>query len=125
MTLVRSGWERRGDPPKLKRRNRREGNNRIACLGRARCGRGCAAPTVAASCRCRAYAHFADRDPLTKAVLERMLAGVPPACSKPNASSAAIIGYRDLARLAVAIERDLDRPTIPTPTKEAVRLIRD
>ncbi len=36
-----------------------------------------------------------------------------------------IIGYRDLARLAVAIERDLTRPTIPTPTKEAVRLIRD
>ena len=35
-----------------------------------------------------------------------------------------IIGYRDLARLAVAIERDLT-PTIPTPTKEAVRLIRD
>ena len=35
-----------------------------------------------------------------------------------------VIGYRDLARLAVAIERDLT-PTIPTPTKEAVRLIRD
>ena len=35
-----------------------------------------------------------------------------------------IIGYRDLARLAVAIERDLTRPIIPTPTMEAVMLIR-
>ena len=36
-----------------------------------------------------------------------------------------IIGYRDLAKLAVAIERDLTRPTIRTLTKEAVRVIRD
>jgi putative transposase len=36
-----------------------------------------------------------------------------------------IIGYRDLARLAVAIERDLTRPTIVTPTKETVTLVPD
>jgi putative transposase len=36
-----------------------------------------------------------------------------------------IIGYRDLAQLAVAIERDLTRPTIHTLTKEAVTVIRD
>jgi putative transposase len=36
-----------------------------------------------------------------------------------------VIGYRDLAQLAVAIERDLTGPTIPTLTKEAVKLIRD
>ena len=35
-----------------------------------------------------------------------------------------IIGYRDLARLAVAIERDLT-PTIRTLTNEAVTLNRD
>ena len=29
-----------------------------------------------------------------------------------------IIGYRDLARLAVAIERNLDRTTAPSPTVE-------
>ena len=37
-----------------------------------------------------------------------------------------IIGYRDLAKLAVAIERDLDRhrqpTTDPTPTEEAATL---
>jgi len=30
-----------------------------------------------------------------------------------------IIGYRDLATLAVAIERDLARTTVPSPTEEA------
>ena len=34
-----------------------------------------------------------------------------------------IIGYRDLAKLAVAIERDLARTTIPTPTKEVATLV--
>jgi putative transposase len=34
-----------------------------------------------------------------------------------------IIGYADLAKLVTAIERDLDQPTVPTPTKEAARLI--
>ena len=36
-----------------------------------------------------------------------------------------IIGYRDLAKLAVAIERDLDhrrQPTVPSPTEEAATL---
>jgi hypothetical protein len=36
-----------------------------------------------------------------------------------------VIGYRDLAQLAVVLERDLTHPTISTLTKEAVRLIRD
>ena len=36
-----------------------------------------------------------------------------------------VIGYRDLAQLAVAIERDLTGPTIPTLTREAAKLIRD
>ena len=34
-----------------------------------------------------------------------------------------VIGYRDLATLAVAIERDLARTTIPSPTQEATILI--
>lgn len=29
-----------------------------------------------------------------------------------------IIGYRDLAKLALAIERDLARTTVPSPTEE-------
>ena len=33
-----------------------------------------------------------------------------------------IIGYRDLAKLAVAIERDLARTTLPSPTEEAAIL---
>jgi putative transposase len=33
-----------------------------------------------------------------------------------------IIGYRDLAKLSIAIERELDQPTAPTPTEEAVTL---
>ncbi len=32
-----------------------------------------------------------------------------------------IIGYRDLAKLAVAIERDLARTTTPSPTEDAAR----
>jgi putative transposase len=31
-----------------------------------------------------------------------------------------IIGYGDLAKLVTAIERELDQPTVPTPTEEAV-----
>ncbi len=34
-----------------------------------------------------------------------------------------IIGYRDLAKLAVAIEHDLARTTVPTPTKEVASLV--
>ncbi len=34
-----------------------------------------------------------------------------------------IIGYRDLAKLVVAIERELDQPTVPTPNKEATTLL--
>ena len=34
-----------------------------------------------------------------------------------------IIGYHDLATLAIAIEHDLARTTIPSPTKEAATLI--
>ena len=34
-----------------------------------------------------------------------------------------IIGYRDLAKLAVAIERDLGDATIPSPTEEAAILV--
>jgi len=34
-----------------------------------------------------------------------------------------IIGYRDLAKLAVAIERDLDRTTVPPPTEEVAILV--
>jgi putative transposase len=31
-----------------------------------------------------------------------------------------IIGYADLAKLVTAIDRELDQPTVPTPTEEAV-----
>jgi transposase-like protein len=34
-----------------------------------------------------------------------------------------IIGYTALAKLAVAIERELDQPTAPTPTEEAATLV--
>jgi len=34
-----------------------------------------------------------------------------------------IIGYRDLATLALAIERDLAHTTVPSPTQEAAILI--
>jgi hypothetical protein len=34
-----------------------------------------------------------------------------------------IIGYRELAKLAVAIERDLGDATIPSPTEEAAILV--
>jgi putative transposase len=34
-----------------------------------------------------------------------------------------IIGYADLAKLVTAIERDLNQPTVPTPTEEAATLI--
>jgi len=34
-----------------------------------------------------------------------------------------VIGYRDLAKLAVAIERDLARTTAPSPTEEATILV--
>ena len=34
-----------------------------------------------------------------------------------------IIGYRDLAKLAVAIERDLARTTVPSPTEEVAILV--
>jgi putative transposase len=33
-----------------------------------------------------------------------------------------IIGYADLAKLANAIERELNQPTVPTPTEEAATL---
>jgi putative transposase len=33
-----------------------------------------------------------------------------------------IIGYRDLAKLATAVERELAQPTVPTPTEEAATL---
>jgi hypothetical protein len=34
-----------------------------------------------------------------------------------------IIGYTDLAKLVVAIEREIDQATIPTPTEEAATLV--
>jgi putative transposase len=34
-----------------------------------------------------------------------------------------IIGYRDLAKLAIAIERDLARTTVPSPTKKVASLV--
>ena len=34
-----------------------------------------------------------------------------------------IIGYRDLAKLANAVERDIAQTITPTPTEEAVRLV--
>jgi putative transposase len=34
-----------------------------------------------------------------------------------------IIGYANLARLVTAIERELDQPTVPTPTEEAVIVV--
>jgi putative transposase len=36
-----------------------------------------------------------------------------------------VIGYRGLAEIAVAIERDLTRPSIHTLTNEAVKVTRD
>jgi len=34
-----------------------------------------------------------------------------------------VIGYRDLAKLAVAIEHDLARTTVPSPTQEAAAIL--
>jgi hypothetical protein len=34
-----------------------------------------------------------------------------------------VIGYRDLAKLALAIEHDLARTTLPSPTKETTILV--
>ncbi len=51
------------------------------------------------------YHHFADRDPLTRIVLERML--------EAERQFRRIIGYQQPARLALAIERDL-APSITT-----------
>jgi hypothetical protein len=34
-----------------------------------------------------------------------------------------VIGYRDLAKLAVAIERDLARTTVSSPAEEATILV--
>ena len=51
---------------------------------------------------------------------EMACAGPPPACSKPSASSGRIIGYADLAKLAIAIERDL-APAAPTPPPQPER----
>jgi hypothetical protein len=34
-----------------------------------------------------------------------------------------IIGYRDLAKLAAAIEHDLARTTVPSPTEEVVIVV--
>lgn len=33
------------------------------------------------------------------------------------------IGYADLVKLVTAIERELDRPTVPTATEEAAKLV--
>ena len=48
-------------------------------LGGRRCrstARGCGPPMAGARFRLRTYGHFADRDPLSRLVLEQMLAGV-------------------------------------------------
>jgi hypothetical protein len=48
-------------------------------------------------------------------------AGPPPACSRPERQFRRIIGYDDLAKLAVASERDLTprRPAVvPAPAEE-------
>jgi putative transposase len=34
-----------------------------------------------------------------------------------------VIGYRDLAKLATAVERETARQTVPTPTQEAATLV--
>ena len=62
-TAKRHGHERRLDD--------------IGWSSRARSsGRGCGRSMMSMSCRLRSYEYFADRDPLTRAVMDRMLAGV-------------------------------------------------
>jgi hypothetical protein len=34
-----------------------------------------------------------------------------------------MVGYRDLAKLAIAIDRDLARTTVPSQTKEVASLV--
>jgi hypothetical protein len=34
-----------------------------------------------------------------------------------------IIGYRDLAKLTTVIDRELDKPTVPTPIEEAAIVV--
>ena len=48
--------------------------------------------------------HAAQREALA-AMATCASAGPPPGCSSPSSSSARIIGYRDLAKLVIAIER--------------------
>ena len=55
-------------------RGRRGDARRPPCGGAS--GRGCGARTASAEVALATYEHFADRDPLTRVVLERMLAGV-------------------------------------------------
>ena len=82
------------------------------------------------------YGYFADRDPLTVVVMNRMLAGVSTrkyaAVGEPvgaeveresrstSKSTRRIIGYRDLATLGIAIERHAartaQRPSTATVT---------
>ncbi len=44
-------------------------------------------------------------------------------CTSLSVSGRYEIAYRNLAKLAVAIERDLARTTVPSPTEEAAILV--
>ena len=63
--------------------------------------------------------------PVDDPYLERAIEIDEQAERRRRQGSSGIIGYRDLAKLVVAIERDLSRPTIATAAKETVTLIRD
>ena len=54
----------------------RMGRSRSAADASRSGARGCGPPMASTSWRFRCYEHFADRDPLQRVVLERMLAGV-------------------------------------------------
>ena len=82
-----SGPKGRHDPDRIAVRHGHEAGERDARRSARRrfSGRGCGPPTAARRCRLQTYAHFADRDPLTGVVLERMLAGVSHAPLRAHA----------------------------------------
>jgi hypothetical protein len=66
------------------------------------------------------YVHFADRDALSRVVLERMLAGV----STRRYLMSRSVGYCDFATLAVAIERERTTALRPSTRLRPRRALR-
>ena len=60
----------------------------------------------------RTYEYFADRDPLARVVMERMLAGVSPDVHQDLVLDLALLGRKLVPKVHV-VERPLDLPRIP------------